>query len=160
MNLSNLLNEATICCPLVSNSRNEAIQELLNHLQNLGHLSATIKLYHYIEELENNHSTAAGKGIAYPHSTSIEVDDLICVLGISKSGLDFNSPDGQLCHIILLSLSSKDEPDKHRKFIRLFNSMISSSNIRTLMLDSSQSKDIANIITNWEDNDLMMDDLD
>ena len=160
MNLSDLLNEATICCPLVSNSRNEAIQELLNHLQNLGHLSATIKLYHYIEELENNHSTAAGKGIAYPHSTSIEVDDLICVLGISKSGLDFNSPDGQLCHIILLSLSSKDEPDKHRKFIRLFNSMISSSNIRTLMLDSSQSKDIANIITNWEDNDLMMDDLD
>jgi len=160
MNLSDLLNEATICCPLVSNSRNEAIQELLNHLQNLGHLSATIKLYHYIEELENNHSTAAGKGIAYPHSTSIEVDDLICVLGISKSGLDFNSPDGQLCHIILLSLSSKDEPDKHRKFIRLFNSMISSSDLRTLMLDSSHSKDIANIITNWEDNDLMMDDLD
>ena len=91
MNLSDLLNEATICCPLVSNSRNGAIQELLNHLQSLGHLSSTIKLYQYIEELENNHSTAAGKGVAYPHSTSIEVDSLICVLGISKIGLDFNS---------------------------------------------------------------------
>ena len=60
MNLSDLLNEATICCPLVSNSRNGAIQELLNHLQNLGHLSTTIKLYHCIKELENNNSTAAG----------------------------------------------------------------------------------------------------
>ena len=160
MNLSDLLNEATICCPLVSNSRNGAIQELLNHLQDLGYLSATIKLYNYIEELENNHSTAAGKGVAYPHSTSIEVDDLICVLGISKNGLDFNSPDGQLCHIILLSLSSKDEPDKHRKFIRLFNSMISSSDIRTQMLDISESADIANIIINWENNDLMTDDLE
>ena len=129
MNLSDLLNEATICCPLVSNSRNGAIQELLNHLQSLGHLSATIKLYNYIEELENDHSTATGKGVAYPHSTSIEITDLICILGISKIGLDFNSPDGQLCHIILLSLSPKDQPDKHRKFITLFRSMIVRSTV-------------------------------
>ena len=159
MNLSDLLNEATICCPLVSNSRNGAIQELLNHLQSLGHLSATIKLYHYIEELENNHSTAAGKGIAYPHSTSMEVNDLICVLGISKTGLDFNSPDGQLCHIILLSLSPKEDPRKHRKFITLFRSMISDSNIRPQILEGNNAMDVSNIITNWEEDDLLADDL-
>ena len=160
MKLSDLLNETTICCPIVSNTRNGAIQELLNNLQSLGCLSDTIKLYTYIEELENNHSTAAGKGIAYPHSTSIEVEDLLCILGISKIGLDFNSPDGQLCHIILLSLSSKDEPDKHRKFITLFRAMISDSNIRTLMLESNSSLQISEIIKNWEENDLLMDELD
>ena len=160
MNLSDLLNEATICCPLVSNSRNGVIQELLNHLQSLGYLSNTIKLYNYIEELENNHSTAAGKGVAYPHSTSIEVDDLICVLGISKTGLDFNSPDGQLCHIILLTLTSKEEPDKHRKFITLFRAMISSSDIRPRMLDSDNTSDISKIILEWENNDSLIDDLE
>ena len=160
MNLSDLLNETTICCPIVSNSRNGCIQELLNHLQSLGHLSGTIKLYHYIQELENNHSTATGKGVAYPHSTSIEVNDLICILGVSKSGIDFNSPDGQLCHIILLSLSAKDEPDKHRKFITLFRSMILDSNIRTQMLESNNPNGIIEIITNWEDRDSLMDDLE
>ena len=160
MNLSDLLNETTVCCPLVSNTRNGGIQELLNHVQNLGYISATIKLYSYIEELENNHSTAAGKGVAYPHSTSIEVKKLTCVLGISKVGLDFNSPDGQLSHIILLSLSSKDEPDKHRKFITLFRSMIENSNIRTLMLEADNSTEISNIINNWEDQYLLMDDLE
>ena len=160
MKLSDLLNETTVCCPLVSNTRNGAIQELLNHIQNLGHISSTIKLYKYIEEFENNHSTAAGKGIAYPHSTSIEIGALICVLGISKTGLDFNSPDGQLSHIILLSLSPKDEPDKHRKFITLFRSIISDSNIRTLMLEANNSTQIKEIINNWEDNDSLMDDLD
>ena len=119
-----------------------------------------IKLYTYIEELENNHSTAAGKGIAYPHSTSIEVEDLLCILGISKTGLEFNSPDGQLCHIILLSLSSKDEPDKHRKFITLFRAMISDSNIRTLMLESNSSLQISEIIKKWEEHDLLMDELE
>ena len=160
MNLSDLLNQKTICCPIVSNTRNGAIQELLNHIRNLGHLSSTIKLYSYIEELENNHSTAAGKGVAYPHSTSIEVDDLICVLGISKTGIDFNSPDGQLCHIILLSLSSKNEPDKHRKFITLFRSMISDSKIRTYMLESNNGLDIQKIINNWEENDSLSNDLE
>ena len=57
-------------------------------------------------------------------------------MGISKTGLDFNSPDGQLCHIILLTLTSKEEHDKHRKFITLFRAMISSSDIRPKMLDS------------------------
>ena len=160
MNLSDLLNEATICCPLLSNSRNSAIQEMLNHLQTLGHLSGTMKLYRYIEDLENNHSTAAGKGIAYPHSTSIEVNDLICVLGISKFGLDFNSPDGQLCHIILLSLSAEQEPDKHRKFIRLFSSMIADANIRTQVLDSPNAMEITSIIANWENDQLLVDDLE
>jgi mannitol/fructose-specific phosphotransferase system IIA component (Ntr-type) len=160
MNLSDLLNERTICCPLVSNNRNDAIQELLNCLQNLGYLSSTIKLYSYIEELEDDHSTAAGKGVAYPHSTSIEVDDLLCVLGISKSGIDFNSPDNQLCHIILLSISADSEPDKHRKFITLFNSMISDSNIRTQFLDSANSIEGANIIASWEQEQLLADDLE
>ena len=160
MNLSDLLNERTICSPIISNTRDSAIQELLNHIQSLGYLSETVKLYKYIEELENSHSTAAGKGVAYPHSTSIEVDDLICILGISKTGLDFNSPDGQLCHIILLSLSSKDEPGKHRKFITLFRSLISDSNIRTLLLEAENSTQIKNIILNWEDNDSLMDELE
>jgi len=160
MNLSDLLNKTTIYSPVISNTRNGSIQELLNHLQNLGHLSSTIKLYKYIEELENNHSTAAGKGIAYPHSTSIEIEDLTCVLGISRSGLDFNSPDGQLCHIILLSLSPENNPAKHRKFITLFRSMIENSNIRTSILEASTPDEISEIINNWEENDQLMNDLE
>ena len=89
----------------------------------------------------------------------MEVDDLICVLGISKTGIDFNSPDGQLCHIILLSLSSNKEPEQHRKFITLFNAMISDANTRTQLLDNLNSTEVVNIITDWEKNDLLTDDL-
>ena len=160
MNLSDLLNEAIVCCPLVSNTRNGAIQELLNHAQNLGYLSATIKLYSYIEELENSHTTAAGKGVAYPHSTSLEVKDLTCILGVSKTGIDFNSPDGQLSHIILLSLSSNDEPDKHRKFITLFRTMIEDANVRSAILDAENSNGVSSIINNWEEEYSSMDDLE
>ena len=160
MNLSDFLNEQTIYCPIVANTRNSAIQELLNNVQSLGLLSSTMKLYKYIEEFENNQSTAAGKGVAYPHSTSIEIESLTCILGVSKSGLDFNSPDGQPCHIILLSLSPKEDPEKHRKLITLFRSMIADSTIRTSILEAENSTDILNIINDWEEKELLMDDLD
>ena len=113
-----------------------------------------------VEELENNQTTAAGKGVAYPHSTSFEVKDLTCILGISKSGIDFNSPDGQLSHIILLSLSSNNEPDKHRKFITLFRSMIEDANVRSTILDADTPKQISIIINRWEEEYSSMDDLE
>ena len=86
--------------------------------------------------------------------TSIEIDELTCVLGFSKSGIDFNSPDGQLCHIILLTLSSQKDPCEHRKFITRFRTMINNPNIRTKLLEVNKSKEVIKIIQEWEDEDL------
>ena len=38
--------------------------------------------------------------------------------------------------------------------------MIGDANIRTQFLDSSDSMDIASIIADWENNQLLMDDLE
>ena len=123
MNLRDKLKESTILLPIQASTQSEAIQELLVHLQSLDKLSDTTKLYAAITEKEETLPSAAGRGIAYPHFTSIEIDDLDCVLGISKEGLDFNAPDGQLCHLILLTLSSEEDPCGHRKFITRFRIM-------------------------------------
>ena len=90
MNLRDKLKETAILLPMQASTQSEAIQELLVHLQSLDKLSATAKLYAVMMEKEETLPSAAGRGIAYPHSISIEIDDLVCVLGISKEGLDFN----------------------------------------------------------------------
>ena len=104
MNLYDKLNEGSILLPLKSLNKLEAIQELLYHLQNLDILSNTNKLFNSIVKKEETLPSAAGRGIAYPNFISTEIDGLVCVLGISREGLDFDSPDGQLCHLILLTL--------------------------------------------------------
>ena len=45
------------------------------------------------------------------------------------------------------------------KFITLFNAMISDANTRTQLLDNLNSTEVVNIITDWEKNDLLADDL-
>ncbi len=159
MNLRDKLKEETIILPIQSTTQSEAIQELLMHLQNNKKLSATIKLFSYIDNNERNSPCAAGRGVAYPHSTSIEIDKLTCVLGFSKDGIDFNSPDEQLCHIILLTLSPDEDPCEHRKFISRFRTMIDNPKVRSQLFDANQPDEVINIIQKWEDDDALTDDL-
>ena len=159
MNLRDKLKEETIILPIQSTTQSEAIQELLIHLQNNKKLSATIKLFSYIDNNERISPCAVGRGVAYPHSTSIEIDKLTCVLGFSKDGIDFNSPDGQLCHIILLTLSPDEDPCEHRKFISRFRTMIDNPKVRSQLFDANQPDEVINIIQKWEDEDALSDDL-
>ena len=160
MNLRDKLMEDTILVPIQASTREDAIQEMLTHLKSLDVLSATVKLFSNITEQENTFISATGRGIAYPHSTSNEVEEFVCVLGMSLNGIDFNSPDGQLCHLILLILSPKDDPSKSRKFITRFRTMLNNPNIRTCLLEARQTHTVLEIIHQWEEDEANRDDMD
>ena len=159
MKLRDKLIEGTILVPMLANCKEDANQELLTHLQKMDILSTTIQLFENIKEQEKAFTSSAGRGIAYPHSTSVEVDELTCVLGISQKGIDFNSPDGHNCHLILLTLSPVDDPKEHRKFITRFRSMVQYPDIRSSLYESENCDEILNIISEWEKNDNQEDDL-
>ena len=159
MKLRDKLIKETILIPMQATSKEGAIQEVLTHLQSLNLLSDTIQLFTNIKEQEKVFSSSTGRGIAYPHSTSIEVDELTCVLGISKKGIDFNSPDGHDCHLILLTLSPKGNPTEHRKFIVRFQSMVRNPNIRSNLCESEHCDEILNIISHWEKDNSRQDGL-
>ena len=160
MKLCEILNEGSILLPVKSTHQNDAIKELLYHLEKMGHISETITLCADIETCEKNQSTATGKGVAYPHCVSKEVDELVCVFGISQKGVDYNAPDGQLCHFIALTLSPFDEPNRHRKFISKFRSMIDHGDIRTQLLDAPNTASIFSTINEWEIKDASSEDFE
>ena len=159
MNLKDKIINKNILVPMYANSKQEAIHELLNHLHSQKILSSTVKLFANINEQENEFTSSAGRGIAFPHSVSNEIKELAFVLGISPKGIDFDSPDGHACHLILLTLSTRNEPTKHRKFITRFRSMVQYSDIRTNLYDSNNSYEVLKIISKWEENDNFRDDL-
>jgi mannitol/fructose-specific phosphotransferase system IIA component (Ntr-type) len=159
MNLYDKLNENFILLPMESSNKLEAFQELLYHLENIDILSETKQLYTSIVNKEETLPSAAGRGIAYPNFISSQITGLVCVLGISKTGLEFNAPDGQLCHLILLTLSSEDEPCEHRKFITRFSTMFKDPKVRYSLIEAGNKNEIVKIIEHWEKNEAKMDDL-
>ena len=66
-------------------------------------------------EREHKGSTGIGKGIAIPHARTAGVKDLIGALGISEQGIDFESEDGQPCHLIFLILAPQEESTRYLK---------------------------------------------
>ena len=104
MKLIDKIKNNTLIFPLQSEEKSTTIHELLNHLLLEGYLTETTKLFSFIENDDKTIGSAVGRGIAFHHSSSVEVNELTAVLGISKTGVDYQSPDRQRVHFILLIL--------------------------------------------------------
>ena len=159
MKLRDKLIEETFLVPMQVTSKESANKELLTHLKSIDILSATVQLFANRKEQENIFTASAGQEIAYPNSTFVEINELTCALGISKKGIDYNSPDGQDCHLILLTLSPADDPTEHRKFISRFRSMVQNPDICSSLYGSESRDEILNIFSQWEQDDNRKDDL-
>ena len=151
MNLRDKLIKETILVPMQAIRKGDAIQELLSHLRSLDILSETVKLLENIKEQEKIITSSAGRGIAYHYSTSIEIDDMIAVLGVSKAGIDYHASDGLSCNFILLILEPQSKEESHRHFIHCFQDMIRDISIKEKLLDASTNVEIEQIIKAWED---------
>ena len=150
MKLSEKLNISTILYPLQSHSKEGTLHELLDHFINLKYLTSCDKLFQYLKDDEKAFNSASGRGIAYHYHTSIEVNDTIVVLGISKNGINYSAPDGLSCHFILLILEPMNEPNTHRTIINIFQNLIKNSNIKSKILEVNSVQEIEKIIQKWE----------
>ena len=150
MLLTKKIHKDTIVVPLKGTTRSTIIQELLNQLVDFKYLTTSIKLFSFIEAMESEFCSTTGRGVAFPHSISKEVDELICILGISSDGILYNEDDVHPCHIILLSLSPINKSDIHRKFIARFRLLLSNPNLKNKIIDSTSPIALETIIKNWE----------
>ena len=158
MKLSNKLKQQNIIFPLQSKDRSSAIQEMLDRLLELNYLSATVKLHSFIDEKDKLINSAVGRGTAYHYSTSIEINEQLAVFGFSPSGINYNSPDGQGVHFILLILDTKEESDLHRKLITRFQHFINDLDYREKVIDSQSRDELFNLIFSWEEQYLLNED--
>jgi len=150
MKLLDKINSQTIILPLKSTCKNDVIHELLDYFYKLNYLTSTVKLFSYLDTQDKKFNSASGRGVAYHYHTSIEVNKTLVVLGISKGGIDYQASDGLLCHFILLILEPKDNPNRHRKFISLFQDLIKDSNIKSKLLEATSTNEAETIIREWE----------
>ena len=153
MKLSDKINNSTIIYPLQAISKKEALHELLNYFQSLEYLTNTTKLFTFLSSKDKDISSTSGRGVAYHYHTSIEVEETLAVLGISKGGIDYNAIDGLQCHFILLILEPTNHPNSHRKLINLFQNLIKNPITKSKLLELNSSSEVERIIKDWENDD-------
>ena len=134
------------------NNKWEAIHQLVAHLSSIYHLSSDQKqeFLDSVIERENSLTTGIGHGLAIPHGVLEGSGPIMGVMGISKSGVDFDSLDGGKAHIILLTAVHRDQLASHLEVLMKISRMFSQEGLFQKLLSAPSKEKVYEILYNEE----------
>lgn len=118
MNLNEFFSEKYVI-KLESTEKQLVIRELVTRLEELGDIENKDRYYAQIVHRESLENTGIGNGFAIPHARTESVNRMITILGISESGIDYQSYDNQPVHYVLLNIFPSDMSTKYLYLIAM-----------------------------------------
>lgn len=116
--LIDFLQEENILTGLRATTKEDAIRQLVDLLISSHHLKIDRqKFLASVYERENEISTCLGEGVAIPHGVLEDGNRIIGVMGISRRGLNFDTPDGKPIHCMVLLATPPTHRDRHLEVI-------------------------------------------
>lgn len=107
----------TLVPDLKGRTKQEVIGELVNAIAATGLITDPLQALDAVIKRELGMSTALGNGLAVPHARTDQIRQLVCAIGISRAGVDFESGDNAPVHIITLVLSPLDSVTPYMEFM-------------------------------------------
>ena len=95
----------------------DVIDELLAMLCKAGLVADREQARADILAREESMTTGLQHGVAIPHARTDAVKSIVCAVGLSRRGVDFNAIDGEPSRIFLLTLSPKSRATPHMRFM-------------------------------------------
>lgn len=110
MKLASLLDPELIDVDIKATSLPDVVDSLLGRIAAKRVPFDSKSVQNAVLERETLASTAIGNGFAVPHARTDEVDELVIGVGISRQGIDLESPDHQPTSIFVLILMPMSAP--------------------------------------------------
>ena len=141
---------------LNSTDKENAIKELLEHLikiDKLKHKKIELldKLYEEIIEREKLSSTGIGFEIAIPHIRTQYVEKPHLIVGVCKSGIEYDSIDGRPVKMIFLLVAPKNHCQQNIEILSTMARILKNEETRQNLLDSDSPKAFVNVIKKAEE---------
>src|SRR5713101_1537141 len=115
MRMSDFVVREAINPELSANTKEGVIREMVEGLKAAGYFKTgePEDIVKAILKRELLGSTGIGRGVAIPHTKHNSVDRLIGTVALSKSGVVFDSLDGEPVFVFVLLISPQDRPGDH-----------------------------------------------
>ena len=151
MKISELLNQDSIVADLQATDKPGVLRELTDTLLiNEPDLNRNDVL-EVLQEREKLGSTGIGDGVAIPHGKLSGIPELKLVFGRSKSGVDFESMDGQPAHLFFLLVAPEESVGVHLKTLARISKLLKDSVVRRKLLEAPDRDAIYQAILDEED---------
>jgi PTS system nitrogen regulatory IIA component len=115
MRMTDFVVRDSIIVPLSATTKEGVIREMVEGLRAAGQFkgSDVEEVIRAIQKREMLGSTGIGRGVAIPHTKHASVDRLIGTIAVSRSGVAFDSLDGEPVFVFVLLVSPQDRPGDH-----------------------------------------------
>ncbi|MBO7486635.1 MAG: PTS sugar transporter subunit IIA [Spirochaetaceae bacterium] len=151
MVLGEVFSPNAIIVDLQSEDKEEVIAELVEQL--VAHIPGADRsqLLSSVLNREEKMSTGIMPGIAIPHGKSETLNGIHGVIGISRSGIDFDSLDGKPTYLFLLIISSTNESERHLFVLKRLAQILENKSFYKEIMEQKSPSDIHRILVRYED---------
>ena len=142
------LDEGAVSCALKSETKDAVIRELVGLLVNTGSIKEkdVPRLIQILLDREALGSTGIGQGVAIPHGKSSCVSRLVGAVGVSRSGLNFDSLDGEPANIFFLLVAPEDSAGPHLKALARISRLLKEKHFRDSLRNAKDEKTLLKVI--------------
>lgn len=147
MNPKRVLAKETIILRLKSATKDGVIEELIDVLVSSGKIKDRKSALKAVMDREKKMSTGLQNGIAIPHGKTDTIECLIAAIGLSPSGIPFDSLDGKPAQIILLTVSPASRTGPHIQFLADVSRVLHNEQTRQRVLSATHEEEILDLLS-------------
>lgn len=97
-------------------------------------------------------STGIGRGVAVPHTKHPTVDKLCGAVGVSQTGVEFDSLDGDKVHLLFLLVSPPDRPGDHLRALENISRQLRNDTFCRFLKQAKTADDVWTLLEEADNN--------
>ena len=148
MNIMGFLDDRAVTTEVKAQQKEDVVRELVELLAKAGSIKErdVSKLVQILMKRESLGSTGIGQGVAIPHGKADCVDRLVAAFGVSRTGVNFDSLDGEPVHLFFLLVAPEDSAGPHLKALARISRLLKDKHFRDSLKAAREEKLLVKII--------------
>ncbi|MGE4266006.1 MAG: PTS sugar transporter subunit IIA [Deferribacterales bacterium] len=124
MELTELVCEECIVPELKGDSKSDVLREMMNTLAKTENKIDAEAALSAIMEREALGSTGVGEQVAIPHAKIADIEEVAIVIGVKRSGIEFDSADGKPVRLFFMLISPAKQMNIHLKTLAKISKLV------------------------------------
>lgn len=150
MKITDLLNEKSIMLQAKANSKNEAIDKLVDLMMENGNIKDKEEYKNVVLKREEEGTTGIGEGIAIPHGKTDAVTKPGLAAMVVPDGVDFASLDGSPAKLLFLIAAPDTKDNVHLDVLSRLSTLLMDTNFRQALYDAKTPEEFLKCIDQAE----------
>lgn len=146
MRITDLLKEQSIELNVSIDSKEGAINKLLNLMDNSGNISDIQEYKKGVLEREAHSSTGIGGGIAIPHAKNKAVKQASLSAMVIPNGVDYDALDGEVSKLFFMIAAPENSANIHLKVLSRLCTILMDNDFKDQLIATKSKKEFLNII--------------